>query len=154
MERIHLAHGILERNGRLLLVASRYANHAEPLWNLPGGRQREGELLDQTLRREFVEEVGMLVEVLGLRYVSESYDTATELHFASFIFGVTSSAKPGEHSVDAHVVGHEWVPLDQLRERMTVRVVREPLLEHLLDPRKRYFGFPEAGITIEFLDSP
>jgi len=152
MTRVHLAHGILERDGRLLLVASRYANHPEPLWNLPGGRQRDGELLEETVRREFVEEVGLHAEVISLRYVAESYDRLGGVHFASFVFGMVATGTPATRSNDAHVVGHEWVPIDELRQKLSVRVVREPLLAHLVDPRKRYFGFQDAGITIEFLD--
>ena len=59
---------------RLLLVASRYANHAQPLWNLPGGRQHPGELLRETVERECYEETGLRVRVGELAYVSESYD--------------------------------------------------------------------------------
>jgi hypothetical protein len=36
---VHLATALLEHEGRVLLVASRYPNQPEPLWNLPGGRQ-------------------------------------------------------------------------------------------------------------------
>jgi len=150
--RVHLAHGILEREGHVLLVASQYRNHREPLWNLPGGRQRSGELLEETVRREFIEEVGLLPQVLDLRYVAESYDRDADTHFTSFVFRVTSVGIPSTCAGDAHVVEHDWVAFEHLRQRLTVPVVRDPLLAHLLDPRKRYFGFPEAGITIEFLD--
>ena len=34
--RVHLCTGILERSQHILLVASRYPNHASALWNLPG----------------------------------------------------------------------------------------------------------------------
>lgn len=152
MNRVHLAHGILEREGRLLLVASRYRNKPEPLWNLPGGRQRSGELLEETVRREFIEEVGLLPQVLALRYVAESFDRDTDTHFTSFIFRVTSVGIPSTNPSDAHVVEHAWVAFADLGHRLTVPVVRDPLLAHLLDPRKRYFGFPEAGITIAFFD--
>jgi ADP-ribose pyrophosphatase YjhB (NUDIX family) len=154
VKRVHLAHGMLERDGRLLLVASRYPNHAEVLWNLPGGRQREGELLDETLRREFMEEVGLPIEVLGLRYVAESYDTVAGTHFTSVIFSVASEGAPVVSLDDVHVVACDFVPFSALRERLTVRVVRLPLLEHIKDPRKRYFGYAEADITIEFSDEP
>src|SRR5271165_1224855 len=80
-ERVHLCSGILARAGRILLVASRYPNHATPLWNLPGGRQRPGELLEAALRREFLEETGLSVAVERLLYISESYDRATGAHF-------------------------------------------------------------------------
>jgi ADP-ribose pyrophosphatase YjhB (NUDIX family) len=154
VRRIHLAHGILERDGRLLLVASRYPNHSQPLWNLPGGRQREGELLEQTVRREFREETGLLPEVMGLRYVAESHDTPSGTHFTSFVFAVASSGVPVPPTGDAHVVACEWVPFEQLRTVLTVQVVCEPLLTYLIDPRRRYFGYAEAGITIEFADEP
>ncbi len=154
MKRVHLAHGMLEREGRLLLVASRYPNQAEALWNLPGGRQREGELLDETLRREFMEEVGLPIEIIGLRYVAESYDTVADTHFTSFVFSVASEGAPVANTDDAHIVACDFVPFSGLRERLTVRVVRAPLLEHVKDPRKRYFGYAEADITIEFNDEP
>ncbi|GAC1305410.1 MAG: hypothetical protein NVSMB21_07040 [Vulcanimicrobiaceae bacterium] len=78
---MHLVTGILERDGSLLLVASRYPNHREPLWNLPGGRQRPGELLGDALAREFVEETGLAIERAGLAYVCESYDRSARVHF-------------------------------------------------------------------------
>ena len=135
-----------------MLVASRYPNHPQPLWNLPGGRQRAGELLDEALRREFAEEAGIEVEVGGLRYVSESYDPATGTHFTNVAFGVASAGEPRVSGLDAHVVALTWATRDELPERLVVPVVREPLLAHLADPGRRYFGFADAGITIRFAD--
>jgi ADP-ribose pyrophosphatase YjhB (NUDIX family) len=153
-ERVHLVTGILERPQGLLLVASRYPNHAQPLWNLPGGRQRPGELLAASLTREFHEETGLDVVVGGLRYVSESYDRATATHFLNMAFSVAADGAPGVSGSDAHVVDWAWVPRAQLAARLSVAVVREPLLAHLADPSQRYFGYADAGITIEFSDSP
>lgn len=152
--RVHLATGILERDGALLLVASRYANHPEPLWNLPGGRQRDGELLEQTVRREFLEETSLDVEVGVLRYVSESYDRAAGVHFLCVAFDVRAEGEPRVPPGDAHAVAHAWIPHGSLAERLRVAVVREPLLAHLADPCRRYFGFADAGVTIDFADAP
>ena len=41
------------------MVASRYPNHREPLWNLPGGASVPGELLSETVVREVFEETGL-----------------------------------------------------------------------------------------------
>jgi ADP-ribose pyrophosphatase YjhB (NUDIX family) len=150
--RVHLATGLLEREGRLLLVASRYPNHAEPLWNLPGGRQRDGELLADTVRREFLEETGLHVAIGSARYVSESYDRATATHFLSVAFDVTASGEPQVPEDDAHVVAAAWVAREDLAATLGVAVVREPSLAHLEDPKRRYFGYADAGITIEFRD--
>jgi ADP-ribose pyrophosphatase YjhB (NUDIX family) len=245
--RVHLATGLLERDGSLLLVASRYPNQPEPLWNLPGGRQRDGELLSDAVRREFLEETGLVVRVGSARYVSESYDRATNVHFLNVTFDVSvdNSLDGGDAGAlrqaqgdnrqaqgdnrqaqgdnrqaqgdnrqaqgdnrqaqgdnrqaqgdnrqaqgdnrqaqgdnrqaqgdnrqaqgdnrqargdsrqaqggDAHVTGLAWVPRAELAGRLTVAVVREPLLAHLGDERLRYFGFADAGITIEFSDPP
>ena len=154
MTRVHLATGLLERDGRILLVASHYPNHAAPLWNLPGGRQREGELLRDTVRREFLEETTLDATVGSVRYVSESFDRSTDTHFLSVAFDVRADGEPRVPPGDAHAVGVAWVARANLHRTLSVAVVREPLLAHLADPNERYFGFADAGITIEFADPP
>jgi ADP-ribose pyrophosphatase YjhB (NUDIX family) len=148
--RVQLCTGILERDGRVLLVATRYPNHAEPLWNLPGGRHERGETFAGTVEREFREETGLTIRVGDLAYVAESYDSATDTHFSNVAFSVAgdgdAAVPPGERSV----VACDWIAREELAGRLTVRVVREPLVAHLADPRRRYFGFAESGITITF----
>jgi 8-oxo-dGTP diphosphatase len=150
LERIHLCTGILERDGAILLVASRYPNRREPLWNLPGGRQQKGELLPGALRREFREETALDVRTLDLAFISESYDGAT--HFTNTTFLVEAEGEAYLPEIDAHVVALEWVPRSELGSRIAVRVVREPLLGYLNGERQGYYGYAEAGISIEFAD--
>jgi len=133
-----------------LLVASAYPNHDRPLWNLPGGRQHEGELLTSALQREFAEETGLKISVGELLYVSESYDD--DIHFTNATFHVESDGDARLPQGDAHVVALEWVPLSELERRLTVRVVKEPLLTYLRGESRRYFGYAEAGISIVFAD--
>ncbi len=152
MSTVHLCTGLLERGGRVLLVASRYPNQPQPLWNLPGGRRREGELLETALRREFREEVALDVEVGNLLYVSESFDRVTGAHFLNVTFAVSAQGEPREVAGDAHVVGLAWVPRGELAARLIVRIVREPLLAALAGEPRRYFAYEDAGITIEFAE--
>jgi ADP-ribose pyrophosphatase YjhB (NUDIX family) len=151
---IHLATGLALRDGRVLLVASRYANHPQPLWNLPGGRQLPGELLVETVAREVLEETGLHACAGELAYVSESYDG--DKHFLNFTFRIEVS---GESSFDKlrmtprddHVVEVEWVRLAEIEKRIVVGVVREPLLAYLRgELAQRYAGFHQAGVTIEW----
>jgi ADP-ribose pyrophosphatase YjhB (NUDIX family) len=134
------------------MVASRYPNQPQPLWNLPGGRQRRGELLEATLRREFLEETGLAVEVGRFLYLGESHDRSTATHFLSATFEVRAAGEPRAPLDDAHVVAVEWVERNDVAARLPVAAVREPLLAYLNGDARRYFGFDDAGITIEFAD--
>jgi ADP-ribose pyrophosphatase YjhB (NUDIX family) len=174
---VHLATGIAVRNERLLLVASRYANQPQPLWNLPGGRQQPGELLAETVVREFYEETHLRVRAGELAYVSESYDANRHFLNATFLvevvagssfdgacpersnvmrsaveaLGAATTPEEPPITLGEHVVAIEWVPLEVISERIAVRVVREPLLAYLEGRReRRYTGYHDAGITIEW----
>lgn len=133
------------------MVASRYPNQPQPLWNLPGGRQLPGELLEATVVREVFEETGLRVRARELAYVTESYDGET--HFVNVAFELAFVDVPTRLRTSPldHVVAVEWVPLEQVRERIAVAVVREPLLEYLAGAlTRRYAGYSDAGITIEW----
>ena len=151
MSCIHLATALVRRGDAVLLVASRYPNHPHPLWNMPGGRQQAGELLEHTVLRELREETGLTGVVRELCYVSESYDG--EQHFTNFTFSVEADGEPRAQVSDAdHIVACEWVGVNALPERLIVRVVREPLLAYVNGAPRRYAGYPEAGITVVFPD--
>lgn len=147
---IHLATALVIHDDSVLLVASNYPNHARPLWNMPGGRQRPPELLCETAIRELYEETAMRGIVEELAYISESYDGET--HFINATFLVQALGEPRiPNELADHVAGAAWVPKARVAERIQAAVVREPLLQYLAGgfPR-RYAGYAEAGISIVF----
>ncbi|MBV8373135.1 MAG: NUDIX domain-containing protein, partial [Candidatus Eremiobacteraeota bacterium] len=135
MTHVHLATGLAMRgegdDACVLMVASRYANHLEPLWNLPGGRQCAGELLVETVEREVLEETGLRARVGALAYVSESYD-GDNLHFINATFYVEVigdvALRPSHPAHGDHIVEVAWVLLPEVAARVSIGVVREPLL--------------------------
>ncbi|MGA8385270.1 MAG: NUDIX hydrolase [Candidatus Cybelea sp.] len=152
---IHLATGIAVSDDRLLMVASRYPNQPHPLWNLPGGRQQPGELLVETVVREFYEETHLRVRACELAYVSESYDGDRHFFNATFLVEPIDKSPFDRLRVTLgegdHVEAVEWVPIDAVCERIAVRVVREPLVAYLEGRgERRYAGYHDAGITIEW----
>jgi len=151
--RLLICTGILERAGAVLLVGSRYPNHPEPLWGLPGGRPRAGESLSEALVREFREEVTLDVRTGALLYVSESFDRTGGTHVLNATFAVTGEGEP-RCGADAHVVDLAWVARERISERIAVGVVREPLMSCLAGDDRRYYAFGDAGITIDFADEP
>lgn len=85
-----------------------------------------------------------------LLFISESYDGTT--HFSSATFSVHADGDALPNRADAHVVELAWVSIDELAGRLSVHVVRDPLLRFLSGDRRRYYGYAEAGISIEFAD--
>lgn len=154
VRRIHLCTGLLERNGRILLVANAYPNQPALLWNLPGGRQEGRETCAHAVVREVREETGLDARVTGLAYVAESFDPATATQFTAFCFTIEATGEPYVPAGDAHVRDCRWIARTDLAATLEVRVVREPLLAYLADPTQRYFGYLDAGITIAFADDP
>ena len=152
--RIHLCVGLLERDGRILLVANAYPNHTQLLWNLPGGRQDRHETCAQTVVRELREETSLDVRVGALAYVAESFDMTTNTQFTAFCFTIEADGEASVPPGDAHVRECRWVPRAELASILRVRVVREPLVAYLSDPSQQYFGYLDAGITIAFGDAP
>ncbi len=146
--------GLLERDGRILVVANQYPNLPDLLWGLPGGRQEPLETADATVVREFAEETGLAVRVLDLAYVAESFDASSETQFTAFCFRVAGEGEAALPASDLHVRAVRWVTRDELDGLIRLRVVREPLFGYLADRQPHYYGFAESGITIAFADAP
>jgi 8-oxo-dGTP pyrophosphatase MutT (NUDIX family) len=104
--------------------------------------------------REFREETGLEVTPHELLYVSESFDSAGGIHVRNTTFRVTAEGEPHIVPGDAHVVAVAWVARRDLPGKLTLAVLRDPLLAALRGDPRRYFGFADAGISIEFSDAP
>ncbi|MGC8484987.1 MAG: NUDIX hydrolase [Candidatus Baltobacteraceae bacterium] len=149
IHRVHLATGLLRRGDSVLLVASQYASPREPLWGLPGGHQQGRESLARCAERECCEETGLAVRCGELLYISESYDGSTQ--YLNSTFAIEGEGVPRLPEHDDRVVAVEFVPIADIAARMTVAVVREPLLATLRNPgARRYFFFPSADVSVRY----
>jgi len=106
--------------------------------------------------REFAEETSLAITVDRLLYVAESFDRAGGVHVVSTTFAVAvqGEGRPHVPAHDAHVVAVAWVPRERIAERIGTFVIREPLAAYLRGDAHRYYGFTDAGITIDFADDP
>lgn len=116
------ARAVIIHEGRLLTVKMR--DRDGPFYVLPGGGQRSGETLPETLKRECMEEIGVLVVVEELLYVREYIGRNhnfkhrhANFHQLESVFRC-SIADPSKVCVgkeqDMRQIGIEWIPLEEL----------------------------------------
>ncbi len=78
-----VAAAIIERNGRYLIAQRRRESMHGGQWEFPGGKREANETVEECLRREAREELGVEVAIKGLEQVIRHvYDYGwVELHF-------------------------------------------------------------------------
>ena len=117
------ARAVIVHDGKLLAVILR--DQTGPFFVLPGGGQKHGEELYNTVRRECVEELGISVEPYKMLYVREyigkNHDFAVRhkhFHQVEVVFAcdLIDEGNIGHGSEeDMRQVGYKWIPLAELR---------------------------------------
>ena len=83
MKTMQVAAGILWRQGRFLAARRPAGKAGAGYWEFPGGKREPGENMEETLRRELREELGITcAAIVPWRTISHEYPEATVmLHF-------------------------------------------------------------------------
>ena len=138
---------IIIHNNSLLVI--QYTDETGDWYLLPGGGQKTGETLVESIKRECFEELSLRVNVLSLRFVREfiarkhppshvPIDTHQVEHF--FICECTdySTLKNG-HKADDLQKGFEWLPLANIGDyRLNPETLRCILSEGRLNTAEVY----------------
>ena len=126
------AKAIIIKEGKILAV--RYAGQSGEYYALPGGAKHHGETLLEALDRECLEELGVTIKNLGLRFVREYRWRDAEIHQVEFLYEceIEGEDEPigGTHH-DYLQVGVEWLPIDQIS---AYRFYPKKLVEYLGKP--------------------
>lgn len=112
------AAGILTRDdGKFLLVKPSYKDE----WLLPGGGVDEKEHPKQACIREFMEEVNLKVDIIGLELVSSKIFEYEETIFESFNFLFEVSCRDlSDLKLDGNeIVDFRWVDFDEAKTLMS-----------------------------------
>ncbi len=130
------ARAVIIEKGRLLAIAMK--NQKGHFYVLPGGGQRLGETLQQTLHRECWEEIGCPIEIGRLAYVREyigknhKFSPAHHsFHQLEVVFRARLAGPCAEKwgsSRDNLQVGISWLPL---RELATFPIYPQVLLQYI-----------------------
>ena len=80
---IQVVAGLIRQTGRYLIARRKSGAHMGGLWEFPGGKREPGETMEDCLRRELREELGIEVTApLPYRVVRHAYpDKVVELYF-------------------------------------------------------------------------
>ena len=147
-----LGSGLLRRGDSVLLVRCQYESEPQPLWALPGGGQKPGETLAATVRREFLEETSLDIDVADVAYVTESIDSALDMHVLNCTFWAhETDANKTPQPNDPKVVEARFVPVAQAPSFLQADVVRIPVSAALgRQTHPRYFCFRDKDIAVPF----
>jgi len=107
------AFGVLERGGQILLAGNRRrlgdGAPDELVFDLPGGRVEANETLPEALRREWLEETGLAIEIGRFLFVQEGTRERggrRDWVWRSFFFEVTAAGEPVPKSEVVHLL---WI---------------------------------------------
>ncbi len=108
---------INEKNEILLLKRSRHLRNEPGMWSRPGGTVEFGETIENALKREIKEEIGVDIEIIEFLEYTELIDK--DKHWIAF--GFLAKIKSGEvKNLEPHK--HEdirWFPLNNLPKNIT-----------------------------------
>jgi 8-oxo-dGTP diphosphatase len=96
--------GIITRDGSLLLIAHKKKH--DVYWLLPGGGVRHGESLAEALCREFMEELGVAIEVGKPVFMCDSIDPLGKRHILNISF--LCSHRDGEYRLGRERRLHDY----------------------------------------------
>jgi 8-oxo-dGTP pyrophosphatase MutT (NUDIX family) len=124
---------VIEVDGRLLLVRKSTTDPHQPgKWELPGGRMKDNESIDDALIREVREEVGLQVKPgrpLAIWSWRLGNDTSapTVVAIARFCTVASGSVTMGNHDEDDHIERWGWFSPAAVMELDLIPSAREPI---------------------------
>lgn len=123
------AKGICEYNGKILLLKIRSrSSHDAGRWEIPGGKVEKCEYFDQALKREYLEETGLEVDVASLyNVVRRDYTackTSEEIKSIQLIMKVTCESD--EVTISEEHDDYGWFTLEEIEEMITDGLLTPP----------------------------
>jgi ADP-ribose pyrophosphatase YjhB (NUDIX family) len=125
--------GIHTRNKKILLVKNLYKEFG-PIWGIPGGKQEFGETFEQTLIREFKEEVGLDITIGRFITLFERIQPKRPFHLVSPVFEVFSEKIPTISNKD-NVSEYKFFSEQEITSNHETIMNRKELLLFLKDPK-------------------
>lgn len=121
-------HALIEKDGKFLVTKRSAINDYKPgEWDIPGGTVEAGEVMEESLRREVLEESGLQVEIKKCLNIFTNLGSLPErqyfqvTYFCSYVRGEVM-LNPEEHDE------YQWLSVDEVRKLPCIA-----FLKNLLD---------------------
>jgi mutator protein MutT len=134
METFDVGCAIIHKNGKLLVAQRNLGDSFGGFWEFPGGKREKDETIEQCLRREVQEELGVLVEPERL-LCKRDHGTPERKLSLHFFFCKWMSGDP--QAIDCR--DFSWVSHEDIRERTFLPGDLE-VLEDLIGHWNEYFS--------------
>ena len=126
------ARGICEFNGKILLLKIRSrSSHDAGRWEIPGGKVKKCEFFDEGLKREFLEETGLEIDVDSLyNVIRRDYTackTSEEVKSIQLIMKVTCESD--EVTISEEHDDYGWFTLDEIEKMMANDLLTPPAID-------------------------
>lgn len=113
------ARGICEYDGKILLLKVRSkSGHDAGKWEIPGGKVKRKEFFDEALKREFLEETGLEINIESLYNVIQNDYTACKtnerIKSIQLIMKVTSTSDKVQISPEHD--DYKWFTEEEVKE--------------------------------------
>jgi len=125
-----IAAGIIHKDDKILIARRPEEGLLGGLWEFPGGKLEDGETLEQAVKREVLEELGIQVKVNGL-YAKINHQYT---HFTITLFAYNCEYLSGKPQTIG-CTDWRWVTLNEIDEYAFPRANRK-ILDQLLKPKK------------------
>jgi|SRR5680860_417543 len=138
-QRFHVGvYGILFHEKKVLLIKKSRGAY-KGMFDLPGGGIEFGEKTEEALKREFIEETGIILDSQSFigyneyfcNYLNESGESR-ELHHLGLYYKVSAVFDKVKHGPDGHdSLGAEFIDIEKLDE-MKISQIALPMIKKLL----------------------
>lgn len=128
--------GICEFNGKYLLLKIRSrSSHDAGRWEIPGGKVKKCEYFDNALKREYLEETGLDIDVDSLLNVVRRDYTACktneDVKSIQLIMKVTCTSD--EVTISEEHDDYGWFSFDEIEEMISKGLLTPPAVEAFLN---------------------
>ena len=126
------ARGICEFKDKILLLKIRsHSSHDAGRWEIPGGKVKKCEFFDEALKREYLEETGLEVDVDSLyNVIRRDYTackTSEEVKSIQLIMKVTCESD--EVTISEEHDDYGWCSFDEIEEMIANDLLTPPAVD-------------------------